>query len=270
MTDLTIFQSIFLGLIQGLTEILPISSSAHLFLFPYFFGWEYQGLGFDVALHWGTLLAILVIFWKDYWSYFKAAFSMREEDAFNKKIVWYLVLGSIPAAVLGYLFEEQAETVFRSPLVMVFTLSIFAVLLWVADKKNSKFAHRAQSSQEFSLLSWTKVLFVGFAQAIAIVPGVSRSGATMTAGMFSHLSRSEAARFSFLLAGPIIFGAGLVALQDLSKIDASLVVGFLTAAISGFAAIRFLLKYLVSNNFRIFIFYRFLLALVIVGFLIFG
>ncbi|MDZ4341128.1 MAG: undecaprenyl-diphosphate phosphatase, partial [Candidatus Binatia bacterium] len=125
---ISIFQAIILGIVQGLTEFLPISSQAHLFLVPYFFGWNYQGLDFDIALHWGTLAAVLFIFGKDYWRYAKALFTGGEE----RKMAWYLALGSIPAAIAGFLLEKQAENVFRNPLIMVFTLAGFGLLLWVA------------------------------------------------------------------------------------------------------------------------------------------
>ena len=243
-----IFQAIILGFVQGITEFLPISSSAHLYLIPYIFGWEYQGLGFDVALHWGTLVAVLWIFWRDYLRAFR-----------DRRFLTFLVIGSMPAAAAGFLLQSQVETVFRNPLVSVFTLTIFGILLWVADKQNSPQPSLWQregesgppsftkegaggSSGTADNLSLSKSLFIGIAQALAIVPGVSRSGATMTAGLFSGMSRVEAARFSFLLSGPIIFGAGLVELKKIQCLSSALRLGFLAAAISSFLAIMFLLK----------------------------
>ena len=248
---MTVVQAIILGLVQGLTEFLPISSSAHLFLAPYFFNWDYQGLGFDVALHWGTLLAVLVIFGKDYWRYLKGLFVGSSAD---RKPAWFLILGSVPAAVIGFLFESQAETVFRSPYVIVVTLAFFAFLLGVADRR---------VTIEGNPLTWKKVLLIGVGQAAAIIPGVSRSGITMTMGLFSKLNREQAARFSFLLSGPIIFGAGLVAIPDLTAVNPPVFFGFLSAALSGFLAIRFLLKFVSTHSFRVFIWYRYALAALI-------
>lgn len=256
-----ILQAIVLGVIQGLTEFLPISSSAHLLLVPYFTGWTYKGLSFDVALHWGTLVAVLLIFWKDYWRYGKAFFrTLHRKDSFSdpdSRMSWFLILGSIPAAVFGLVLEEQAETVFREPLITVFTLSGFGFILWLVDKK-------ARHTEKLEGLTWLKALGVGLAQAIAIIPGVSRSGATITAGLLCKLDRESATRFSFLLSGPIIFGAGLVALRHVGKLDAALIFGFLSALVSGFVAIKFLLKYVSTHNFNAFVWYRYTLAALVV------
>lgn len=255
-----ILQAVILGIIQGLTEFLPISSSAHLLLVPYFTGWEYQGLSFDVALHWGTLLAVVLVFWKDYLRYFRAFFrTLYKKDSWTQpdsRMSWFLIIGSVPAAFFGILFEKQAETVFRNPLITVFTLSGFGFILWLADRI-------AKHAEKLEGLTWLKVLGIGLSQAIAIIPGVSRSGATITAGLLTKLDRESATRFSFLLSGPIIFGAGLVALRNVGKIDAALVVGFLCALASGIAAIKFLLKYVSTHNFNIFVWYRYLLAAVV-------
>ncbi|MBI4049844.1 MAG: undecaprenyl-diphosphate phosphatase [Candidatus Doudnabacteria bacterium] len=249
---MSIFQAVVLGVVQGITEFLPISSQAHLLLVPYFLKWNYQGLGFDIALHWGTLLGVLAFFGKDYWNILTGKM--------GSKMFWYLVLGSIPAAAAGFLFEKQAETIFRSPLITVFTLAGFGFLLWLADRNPSL---NPSPRQESEVLNWKKVLGIGLAQAIAIIPGVSRSGATITAGLFSGLSREAAARFSFLLSGPIIFGAGLVASRDLVSITAPLIAGFLAAAIAGFLAIEFLLRYVSKNNFNVFVWYRLVLAVAV-------
>ncbi|MBI4054299.1 MAG: undecaprenyl-diphosphate phosphatase [Candidatus Doudnabacteria bacterium] len=255
-----IIQAIILGIIQGLTEFLPVSSSAHLYLIPYFFDWDYRGLGFDVALHWGTLAAVLFVFRQDYWRYLKAFFlhlptSARFQNP-DSLLAWFLIVGSLPAAVFGVILREQAETLFRHPLITALTLAGFGFILWLADRK-------AVHDQPLEQLSWMKVLGIGLAQAIAIVPGVSRSGATITAGLLCKLSRQAAARFSFLLSGPIIFGAGLVTLPEITGLTAPLVAGFLAAAGSGAFAIKFLLKYLISKDFRIFVWYRYALAVAV-------
>lgn len=243
---MSILQAIILGAVQGLTEFLPISSQAHLYLVPYFFRWNYQGLGFDVALHWGTLLAVLIVFGKDYWR-----FVTRE-----RVMVWYLVLGTLPAVAAGLLLRQYAEETFRNPLIMVFTLAGFGLLLWVAERKNA-------GTGEVGL-NWKTVVLIGVAQAVAIIPGVSRSGVTITAAlMFAAMSREQAARFSFLLSGPIIFGAGLLELPTLGTVSIPLLAGFISAVFFGTVAIRFLLNYLAKRGFGVFVWYRLALAAII-------
>src|SRR3989338_592088 len=250
---MNILQAVILGIVQGLTEFLPISSQAHLFLVPYLLGWDYQGLDFDIALHWGTLLAVLLVFGKDYWRYLRALFSgCQENQKMEKRMAWFLFLGSLPAAFAGFLAKDLAETLLRNPIIMVVTLSAFGLLLWVADR----FLQRSERSE----LDAGKALAIGIAQAVAIIPGVSRSGSTITAALFFGLGREAATRFSFLLSGPIIFGAGLVAMRDFTGISAARVAGFLAAAISGFAAIKFLLRFVSRNSFNVFVWYRILLA----------
>ncbi|OGE76747.1 MAG: undecaprenyl-diphosphatase UppP [Candidatus Doudnabacteria bacterium RIFCSPHIGHO2_02_FULL_48_21] len=248
-----IFQAIVLGIIQGLTEFLPISSSAHLFLVPYFFGWDYQGIGFDIALHWGSLLAVLIFFGKDYLRYAKAIFVPGHRD---RKLAMFLALGTVPAAVLGYFFADVIEYKLRHPLVTVATLAVFGVLLFIADRSGRKDAHIHD-------LNWKNTLFIGFAQAIALIPGVSRSGATITAGLVSHLKREKAAKFSFLLSGPVIFGAGLVVFQDIERITAPFAAGFISSAVFGMIAIKLLLRFISQRSFAVFTWYRIILAMVV-------
>ena len=270
-----IFQAIILGIVQGFTEFLPISSSAHLYLAPRFLRWEDPGLAFDVALHWGTLLAVLAFFGKDYWRYAKALFKWtphlasrqtrghplpqgeRENIVADARLAWFLILASVPGALFGWLLEDQAATTFRNPLLQAVTLSLMGLILWFADRP-------ARPRKSLADINWKNSLFIGFSQALAIIPGVSRSGATITAGLFSKLDRETSARFSFLLSGPIIFGAGLVALRGLTTINAALVAGFIASAISGALAIKFLLKYLASHNVNLFVWYRLALAVLIV------
>ena len=281
---MTVFQAIILGIVQGLTEFLPISSQAHLLLLPYFLKWDYQGLNFDIALHWGTLAAVLVVFWKDYWRIIRAVISPlpdpphqgegkkknisspsmgEDKGGGDRKLAWFLIVATIPAAVLGYILKEQAETTLRNPITTVITLSVFAILMLVADR-------RVRGAEEgLNSLTLQKSLFIGFMQAMAIIPGVSRSGATITGGLFFGLSREAAARFSFLLSGPIIFGAGLFALQDLVEINSFIIAGFIASAVSGILAIKFLLKYLSTHDLKVFVWYRLALAGIILLSLIF-
>lgn len=244
-----IFQAIILGIVQGLTEFLPISSSAHLYLIPYLFKWNYQGLSFDVALHWGTLLGVLIYFHRDYWQCFTGLF--RKE-----KMAWYLLVGSLPAAAAGFLLRDIAEPVFRNPIISVFTLAGFGFLLWFTDKISAK-------NKDLTTLNWSRALFVGIGQALALVPGVSRSGATITGALALGFDRQAATRFAFLLSGPAVFGAGLVAFPDFRGISTPLVAGFTASAISGLAAIHFLLQYVARRNFNIFVWYRYALAFLI-------
>jgi len=238
-----IFQAVILGTVQGFTEFLPISSQAHLYLVPYLSGWDYQGLKFDVALHLGTLFAVLLLFGKDYWQFI----------THERKMIWYLVIGTLPAVIAGLILRPYVEETFRHPLIMVFTLAGFGLLLLLADKKSQ--------TKNISTLNWKIALFIGIAQAMAIVPGVSRSGITMTAAiLLASMSRESAARFSFLLSGPIIFGAGLFELAEMKTIGLPFIVGFISAALSGVIAIKFLLNYLTKHGFVIFVWYRLLLA----------
>lgn len=260
-----IFQAFILGLVQGLGEFLPISSSAHLVITPWLFNWQDPGLGFDVALHWGTLLAVLAYFRKDVWNLIKGFWhslwpSSRDlQNNIWQKLSWLLVIASVPGALIGKLFEEQAATVFRNPLLIALTLSGFGVILLIVDSK-------AKQLKDLNHISKLDSLWVGLSQALAIIPGVSRSGSTMTAGLLLGFKRADVAKFSFLMSIPIIFGAGLLKLNDFGTgvTTPELIVGFLTAGISGFLSIKYLLNYLVKHDFKIFVWYRFLFAALIV------
>ncbi|HBP00658.1 MAG: Undecaprenyl-diphosphatase UppP [Candidatus Moranbacteria bacterium GW2011_GWE1_49_15] len=266
-----ILQAVVLGIVQGLGEFLPISSTAHLVLAPYFFGWEDPGLAFDVALHAGTLVAVLGYFWKDWVDIVKAAvnhlglkfqFESRNHlDVYSSNLLWLLAIATIPGALAGYFLEDYAEGVFRHPLVIAFSLSFVGLLLYAADKF-------LKHKKEVKDMTVRDSIIIGIAQAIAIIPGVSRSGATMTAGLWAGLSREGAARFSFLMSTPIILGAVLAQFSDFfnGKFETvPLVVGVLTSAISGYLAIAFLLRFLQKYGFAIFVWYRIFLALVILA-----
>jgi undecaprenyl-diphosphatase len=246
---LTLFEAIVLGIIQGLGEFLPISSSAHLVLVPWVFGWEYAGLTFDVALHVGTLISVIAFFWKDWLSLINSA--LTKKDTREAKLFWYLVLGTIPGALIGYLLEEQAETVFRTPLLIGIMLIVMGIILYVVDRYCS-------SKKEIDNITLSDSLLIGLSQALAIIPGVSRSGITMTTGRALGLNRAAAARFSFLLSTPIIIGAGLFQLKDFALGDLNLIflTGVVSSALVGFLSIGFLLKYLAQRNFAVFAIYR--------------
>jgi len=252
---MSIFDAILLGLLQALGEFLPISSSAHLVLLPFFRGQAYQGVSFDVLLHLATLLAVLLYFAKDWISLIKNGLSQPFSQ--EGKPLWLLALATLPAAVAGVLFKEQVETVFRSPVSIACCLMIFAVLLWWADRQSN--------TEKAPLFSAKNLLIIGCAQALALMPGVSRSGITITAALFLGFSRSQSARISFLLSAPVIAGAALLEVSHLSPddISASLIWGFISAFLGALAVISGLMKYIQKHNFTVFVIYRLLLGLFI-------
>lgn len=251
-------------MVQGLGEFLPISSSAHLILTPWLFEWRDPGLGFDIALHWGTLLAVLVYFRNDIWLIIRGFFhslSRSTRDLQNniyQKLAWLLLIASVPGAIIGKLLEEQAEKNFRNPLLIAVTLSVFGAVILAVDYMGKK-------EKNLDRIKWLDALLVGISQAFAIIPGVSRSGSTITAGLALGFKREDAARFSFLMSVPIIFGAGLIKIKDFGAgvTMPELIVGFLSSAIFGFLAIKYMLRYIAKHDFKIFVWYRFILAAVI-------
>ncbi|NTW27011.1 MAG: undecaprenyl-diphosphate phosphatase [Candidatus Moranbacteria bacterium] len=264
---MTIFQAIFLGVLQGLGEFLPISSTAHLILLPWFFGWDDPGLSFDVALHVGTLVAVVAFFWRDWLTIFQLSlqkisnfkFQISNSEAYPPQLLWLLVIASVPGAIFGFMLDNKAEEAFRSPLLVAFTLSVVGLVLFLVDKYA---IHR----KEIGAITKKDALLIGLSQAIAIIPGVSRSGATMTTGLFLGLSREQAARFSFLLSTPIIFGAAIVKVPQLFRagITMPLLFGILAAAISGYFAIKYMLKFIAKVGYAPFFYYRIVLAGLIV------
>ena len=261
---MTTLQAVILGLVQGLGEFLPISSSAHLVLVPWLFEWTDPGLTFDIALHFGTLIAVVIYFWKDWLRLVKKGFfDIRSREG---RLFWYLVMATIPAAMIGLLLEKKAETIFRSPLLIAVMLILLGALLYWADRKSAK-------KIEINKITLRTSLIIGASQALAIIPGVSRSGITMTAGLLMGLTREGAARFSFLLSAPIIFGAALVKLPHVianpSMVTTNFMVGILVSCVAGIASIGFLLRYVQTKDFLPFAWYRFAFgALVIIVFLV--
>jgi undecaprenyl-diphosphatase len=261
---MTLGQALILGVVQGITEFLPVSSSAHLALFPWIFGWKDPGLSFDVALHWGTLLALAAYFWRDWARLAAGPWRALIERKLNPDAVLAgkLALGTVPAGVAGLLLENLAESSLRSPWIIAFQLASVGLLLWFFDR-------RARSGDESVTPGWPGALAIGFAQALALVPGTSRSGITMLAGLLLGLPRPAAARFSFLLSGPIILAAGLKKLPDIAHGDPRLTVaGLIAAAISGGLSIAFLLRYLSRGSFAPFAIYRLVLAAGVVALLL--
>lgn len=254
---MTLFEALILGIVQGLGEFLPISSSAHLVLVPWAFGWQYAGLTFDVALHIGTLLSVIAFFWRDWLTLISSA--VARKGSHEAALFWYLVLGTIPGAAAGYFFEDLAETVFRTPLLIGIMLIVMGVILYWVDR-------RAASIKNIDSISLSDSLLIGISQALAIIPGVSRSGITMTTGRALGLTRESAARFSFLLSTPIIVGAGIFKITDLTPgdLNAAFITGVISSAVVGFIAIGFLIKYLSQRSFAVFAWYRFIVGFAVI------
>lgn len=248
---MTYGQATVFGAVQGLTEFLPISSSAHLTLLPWFLGWKDPGLTFDVALHVGTLAAVALCFWRDWLDILGGA--VRDPRGAQARFLGLLVLSTLPAVAAGLILEKHAEQAFRQPWRIALALMAFAVLMEWADRAGSK-------KSPLHGLGISGALGIGLAQAFSICPGVSRSGVTLTAGLALGLSRAEAARYSFLLAMPITAGACLLKLRHLQAADISgpFLWGITVSAVIGFAAVRFFLANLGAHSLRPYVVYRLL------------
>jgi undecaprenyl-diphosphatase len=278
-----ILESIILGFVQGATEFIPISSSAHLIIFPYLFGWSdpiITSLTFDVALHLGSLVALLAYFANDWLRLIRAFYQSVVERRIgadpDRRLAWLVLIGTIPGGLAGVLFESRIDALFHRPgvpisptalLIMAVIIAVFGVLMLLADRL-------VQHEHDTEDLTLKKTLLIGLSQALAVFPGVSRSGSTITAGLALGLEREAAARFSFLLSAPIIVAAGVKSVWGfISGLNTGAIaqtdliifpIGFIMAAISGFLCIRFLLNYLQTNNLNVFVFYRWALALLVI------
>jgi len=266
---LDIIQIIVLALVQGLTEFLPISSSAHLILVPLLTEWEDQGLAFDVAVHVGTLLAVVMYFRKELadmavdWFGSLPLISKQQKQTDNSRLAWAVLLGTIPVGLCGLLFNDFIKEALRGALVIAATQFIFAAYLWWADAKGNR------NRNEYSI-RWKDVLIIGVAQAIALIPGTSRSGITISAALMMGLTRDAAARFSFLLSIPVIvLAGGLETLHYLSVAKgsdfSSLITGALISGISAYFCIHYFLKLLERIGMMPFVIYRFVLGVVLVA-----
>ncbi|WP_417910190.1 undecaprenyl-diphosphatase UppP [Candidatus Electronema sp. PJ] len=267
---MTLLQAAVLGLVQGLTEFIPVSSSGHLVLVPHLLGWKFpheQGFIFDVLVQMGTLVAVLVYYRQDLIAiaraFFLGLFQRQPFAEADARMGWYLILATIPAAVFGLLGKDVVEQAFASPKMTGVFLLGTALLLIIAEKAGK----RCRSLQE---ITWQDSLWIGFFQVIALLPGLSRSGATLAGGMTRHFDRPAAARFSFLMSVPVMVGAGVLAVKDLLALPAAsdfllpLLVGFLTAMISGYIAIRWLIAYLSKHSLHLFTGYCVLLGLAVI------
>jgi undecaprenyl-diphosphatase len=267
-----LIQAIVLGIVQGISEFVPISSSGHLVITPWFFGWEKPSLLFDTILHWGTLVSILMVFWRDFWNITVAVIRglmQRSLADFNARLGWFIVLGSIPAAVIGLSFKGFFEALFFSPQSVGFFLLVTGTLLlgseWLARRM-------AERKRPLTAMTLRDTIIIGFGQALALAPGISRSGSTIAAGLIAGLNRETAARFSFLLGTPAFFGAGLLELIDAMAEDQAnvaaqlpeLIVGFVVSAVVGYISIRFLLAYLRTHSLNVFAYYCYGMGLFVI------
>jgi undecaprenyl-diphosphatase len=261
---------IVLGIVQGLTEFLPISSTAHLAVIPWLFGWPDPGLSYDIALHVGTLAAVLLYFFRDWVQIIGQAFgiSVEADPALqrNRGVLWLLIAGTIPAGLAGLAFQKQAETTLRTPNVIGAMMIGVGLVLWFADR-----AGRRQ--KDLSRVTFVDSVSVGAAQALAVVPGVSRSGITIAAGLFRNLDRATAARFSFLLSTPVIAGAAAKDLWDLMRHDggippemrAAFLIGMAVSAVVGGLTIKFFLDYLKRRGLTCFVLYRVIFGIMVIA-----
>lgn len=247
---MSLIQAVILGLLQGLTEFIPVSSSAHLVLVPWILGWPNPGLAFDTVLHLGTLVAVLAVFWRDFITLAIAwvqSIRQRSLAVPGSKVAWALIIGSIPTGIMGVVLGDLFESLFGAYGWVAALLLVTGLLLMVSEKL-------IRPAQSLEGIGSRHALLIGLAQGMAIAPGISRSGATISAGRFLGLSRHDAARFSFLLATPAIVGAGAMQLAKLSAADVTsdmlgaLILGFLAAMVSGYLIIRFLLSYLQRHS----------------------
>ena len=270
-----LYQAVVLAVIQGLTEFLPVSSTAHLILFPWLLGWPDGGLAFDVALHIGTLAAVFLYFLRDWVELALAGIGMHypaqasdQEVHQNRRLFWYLVAGTIPAAILGFLFEKKFEDAFRKPLPIAGAMIVVALIMWWADV-------RARHLRTLEQTTLGDSMYIGTAQALALFPGVSRSGITITAGLFRNMTRETAARFSFLLSTPVIAGAAVKELPKIMKLhhagaldipNSTILIAIAVSGLVGYAVIALFLRYLQTQTLKLFVYYRILFGILILSF----
>jgi undecaprenyl-diphosphatase len=264
-----LLQVIVLAIVQGLTEFLPISSTAHLYLTSWLFGWQLEGLDFDIALHIGTLLAVLLYFARDWVQILAQGFGIRtrrdDELTHNHMMLWLLVIGTIPVGLAGLVFNKQAETTWRNPFVIGGMLIAVGILMYFAE-------NAGRQQRDLSSINLPDAMTIGAAQALAVVPGTSRSGITISAGLFRNMTRESAARFSFLLSTPAIGAAAAKALYDMHKkgglhgiLNTDFLVGVAVSAITGCLVISWFLHYLRRGGLRPFVYYRIVFGIIVIA-----
>lgn len=272
MDFLSLLHAFILGIVQGLTEFLPVSSSAHLTVVPWIFGWEQTPLVFDTSLHLGTSLALLAFFWSDFWRMLRSLFAPKTftdpKEAKNwQRVTWGIFLGMLPAGIIGVLFDKQLEALFSGDTLQSTIYVVISMLALVGGILLYLDTTRVKNTRTTTDITWKDALSIGLLQVFALLPGVSRSGSTIAGGLLCGLERKEAARFAFLLGTPITLAAGLYKLKDLGSInwDTNLIlfffVGVLSSLISGYLVIKFFLAFLNKHGLAPFMYYRFALAL---------
>lgn len=267
---MTIIQSLILGIIQGLTELLPISSSAHLAIIPWMFGWTNSEIfkisfeGFDVALHFGTLLAIVIFFFKDWLKLIEGGYKqvVKKEETFEGKMFWYLVIATIPGGIIGFILDKFAGNILETPIIIAIALIVMGIILYVVDKK-------AKSNVKYENMTFKQTFLIGFSQCLAFIPGVSRSGITMTTGRLMGIERESVAKYSFLLSTPIVFAATVLKFKDF-VFNIPFFIGVFASFLVGIFVIKFLLEYLKKGSFKIFAIYRVIFGIIIIAKCIIG
>lgn len=264
---MTILQSIILGIVQGLTELLPISSSAHLNLIPWIFNWNIPE-SFDVALHFGTLLAIGIFFFKDWIKLIIGGFNqvVKKEKTHEGRMFWYIVLATIPGGIIGFLLDHFLEDYLTKPIIIAITLIVMGIILYIADKN-------CKSETEYENMTLKQTFLIGLSQCLAFIPGVSRSGVTMTAGRIMGVKRESAAKYSFMLSAPIVLAASIFKLKDFIEFfmvaDMTGIIAFAMGVIMSFIAgiivIKFLLEYLKKGSFKVFAIYRIVIGIIVIS-----
>lgn len=267
---MTIIQSIILGIVQGLTELLPISSSAHLFLLPWAFSWQIPE-SFDIALHFGTLLAIGIFFFKDWIALIKGGYKtiIKKEKSVEGRMFWYIVIATIPGGIIGFILDKYAEEILTKPLIIAIALIIMGIILYIIDKY-------AKKETDYEQMSFKQTFIIGISQSLAFIPGVSRSGVTMTAGRLLGVKRESVAKYSFMLSAPIVLAATIFKLKDFIEYFLvadiagiiAFIMGIVFSFIVGIIVIKFLLEYLKKGSFKIFAIYRVVLGLSVIAMLI--
>lgn len=252
-----IYQALILGIVQGLTELLPISSSAHLTIIPWIFNWNIPE-AFDVALHFGTLLAIVLYFFKDWMELIKGGYKyvVKKEKTVQGRMFWYIVLATIPGGIVGYLLDHFLSGVLNRPIIIAIALIVMGIILYVVDKN-------AKSKVKYEEMTLKQTFLIGVSQALAFIPGVSRSGITITTARAMGITREAAAKYTFLLSTPIVFAATVLKFKDF-VFNLPFIVGVVSSFIVGLLVIKCLLKYLQKGSFKAFAIYRVIAGIVII------
>lgn len=261
---MTILQALILGIVQGLTELLPISSSAHLNIIPWVLGWTNSDTfkasfeGFDVALHFGTLLAIVLFFYKDWIQLIKGGWGqIRGKKTFEGKMFWYIVIATLPGGAIGFLLDHFVGNALEKPIIIGIALLIMGIVLYFVDKN-------AKPKTDYEHMTLKQTFFIGLSQALAFIPGVSRSGITITTGRLMGVDRRSCAKYTFLLSTPIVFAATLYKLKDFAFGELSFYIGILASFLVGIFVIKFLMEYIKKGSFKVFAIYRVVVGVFII------